>query len=95
MAGRKRTVEMVFDIDVQHRLEVVEPSVLDDSQYHYECVENEKVDLPRLVMCGDHDTEQRVEDISEELDDLNFAHERELTEDSSQLPFICYLLPVK
>src|SRR5258706_5688735 len=95
MARRCGTREVLVDVHIQNRLEIVEPSILNDTEHSDECVEDQVVHIPFFINMSDKDRKQRVENIPKEFDNFDLTNERELGEDSAQFLLVRKLLPME
>ena len=86
---------MFLDVNIQHWLEVIESSVLDNTQHPNERIEYQIVHLTCLVNGGKEYPKQGVEDVSQELRNFDLTRKRELWEHSWDNFLIFDLLPIQ
>ena len=68
---------MLFNIYIQHGLEIIETPVLNDAKHTNKGVEDQGVHLTTDIVVRDKDGEKRIEYIAQELHDLRFANKCE------------------
>src|ERR1700733_11707065 len=86
---------MLFDIDIKNRLKIAETAILDNTEYGNESIEDQMIHFARLIILRDQDAEERVEYITKEFYNLNFAYKGEFREDGGKKFSVNKLLPTQ